>query len=46
MGEFYYEQDEQSEKQDCKKAEEYFRKILEVGNEQDKVYAEYYLDLL
>ena len=28
------------------KAEEYFRKILEVGNEQDKMYAEYYLDLL
>ena len=28
------------------KAEEYFRKILEVGNEQDKMYAQYYLDLL
>ena len=28
------------------KAEEYFRKILEVGSEQDKVYAEYYLDML
>jgi tetratricopeptide (TPR) repeat protein len=31
---------------DNQKAEEYFMKILEVGNDQDKMYAEYYLNLL